>query len=453
MLGGATNNDSVYLVDSAKSSPTAPTSVSIQDACLGLIRSLMLNFAKDHVTNEVIAAFDVSALKCAREKLYKHLYPGKPYTYRGPNNNNSDRKKAISVFSSIYDKITELEGKEGVPSIVVPAEELHVLLRVKTCEGNHRVCDDKIEKLRSSFQEQIDDIKRLSQSYAKVAAVPNTGPVPPVVLSSSGGRGRIDSVKRKISDTEMGDVDDSVFVGDSDGYSYQRGMRRKMARKTSGQRKSGDKVADHFARGPPAAKQPQSASTHPQQKSRRGSVWGKGATSNSGFKGVAPNIPQVFVSRCDKGTTEDQIADHLTNEGIKVREVIQQSHEEAVYKSFVVTVEKHIDFKKLVSGDHVPEFVNVRPFRRPRDKNQQGGRFKPSGNVGGAPNSFTYYSQQVDELHEVEQECSRESIQLLAAQKLSEAQAVNGTVAHLNAVTAASSLHIPNDVSSRKPNE
>ena len=97
-------------------------------------------------------------------------------------------------------------------------------------------------------------------------------------------------------------------------------------------------------------------------------TWGKSeGTSSSGLRGV---VPDVFVSRLDVSTTPEMLKEHFITEGIEVSKVEQKSNNEAHFKSFKVSVKSAEDFDKLLSGDHIPKYTQVRKwiYYRKNDK-------------------------------------------------------------------------------------
>ena len=76
------------------------------------------------------------------------------------------------------------------------------------------------------------------------------------------------------------------------------------------------------------------------------------------------------MSRLDVSTTPEMLKEHFITEGIEVSKVEQKSNNEAHFKSFKVSVKSAEDFDKLLSGDHIPKYTQVRKwiYYRKNDK-------------------------------------------------------------------------------------
>lgn len=328
---------------------------------LAYIKSMMSNFDADHIERIIISSFDVAAIKSAREMLFHHSDPDKPYTYRGPNanpNQPTERAKAVHAFKGLFSQLQELDRNDKLPILACLSDDLHFLLRGKATSCNHSYCDEKF----THMQAQLDEIKRTFHTYTSIVSRPD--PIPSAI--STPMRERLGSAKRKISPEEVLDASpppNSEHEDDSEGFTYQRGYRKKLAKKA--RHGAAEDIADSS----------DSPFTRPPQKNRPEAVWGKDTANSSGFRGVPPrsqHVPQAFIFRCDRTvTTEAKVQAHLVNQGIKVLEVKLASHEQAVWKSFVVTVEKQEDYDKLLSGNYVPQYVCVRRYFPPRGDRMQ----------------------------------------------------------------------------------
>ena len=65
---------------------------------------------------------------------------------------------------------------------------------------------------------------------------------------------------------------------------------------------------------------------------------------------------------CRKDTSADIIKVHLERQALKVKSVVQKSHEDAARRSFKVSVEASDDFDKLLSCKFTPRYVKVKKY-------------------------------------------------------------------------------------------
>jgi hypothetical protein len=114
----------------------------------------------------------------------------------------------------------------------------------------------------------------------------------------------------------------------------------------------------------------------------------------------------------------------------------------------VLTVEKFIDFKKLISGDHIPPHVGVRKFNfKPQHNDVVSVSAAPGAQAvsGGSSSSLSSIARGLEELNSLEMEFSSghsNSVQIAAEVNNS----VQDSVSKVAAVTAASALQIPSDI-------
>ena len=94
---------------------------------------------------------------------------------------------------------------------------------------------------------------------------------------------------------------------------------------------------------------------------RRPPVYGtKKAQASSAYGGVAP---KVFIYRCRPSTSADDVLNDLMSDNLDIESVEVASHPTARFRSFIVTPKSYADFKKLMSGDFIPENVGFRQYR------------------------------------------------------------------------------------------
>ena len=152
----------------------------------------------------------------------------------------------------------------------------------------------------------------------------------------------------------MNSKEDNNSVKDSDGFVYPRDYQRKLDRRML---KSTSSVISREVNNQPIT----------QNKSKKPGVFGKSkSTKISSFKGVPREIPKAFIYRCAQQANEKDVSEWLIEEKINVTDVKLASHENAFFKSFIVSVNKKEDFDKLLTGEHLPEGIGVRRYYRPR---------------------------------------------------------------------------------------
>ena len=387
--------------------PTSANTI-ILNACLTMIHSLMLTVDRFKVREEILAAFDLDALKSAREALFSFVVPGGP-GFRGANH-SSDREKCIQCFESIYTKMSEVDATEVPVIFACPSRDLHLLPRKSAQNDSHAACTEKINQLHSHLQQQIDAIIHSSRSFTAVDATGRSADAPRVDRSTP-LRPRSESVKRKNSSEGLDDsLDKSVYEdAQEQGFTFQRDYRRKLARR-EGRSDVGNTVIPSVTGLQLPIQRNQSSMS---RKRPDTSITGKGQSSTSGFKGVPPKpryIPQVFIFRCDsESSTEEKVKAHLLGEHIKVLQVKQVSREGSFFKSFRVTVEKKEDFDKLMTGNHVPQYVKVRAWHySPKGEGSEGSGAKPdyfrAWEDRSPVDTITNYNRQVQELAELERQ-------------------------------------------------
>lgn len=118
---------------------------------------------------------------------------------------------------------------------------------------------------------------------------------------------------------------------------------------------------------------------HIRQNRRRERLMGtRSMSSNSRFQGAPPPKRQLFIYRAQRETTCEDICAHVEDLNLdspEIEKVECVSHDEAKYKSFVVTCSIET-FKVLLNGDLWPVGCGVRKYNPPRN-----GRERASGNA------------------------------------------------------------------------
>ena len=362
--------------DKDKGSASLPIQHVILNSTLTFIHSMMMSKDKSFIKEKTLAAFDWNALRRAHKCLFTTVNPDQHYGYNGPNQSD-DITKANDAFEKIFSKMKKLDGEASSFAYACPSDELHLL---PTCQIDvHDPCRSEFAKLHDDF----DELKRTFHSFTGLltrnqhtlsevestnTAVTNTvsmetaSPVSSAVAPVSGinpqVRDRLDSIrayrkKRKVS--VDGDDSSSYVSCDEDAVPDNGFQPPTWVTKRDNRRNKG-KEAQPMQNSPARPN-----STKPQQ--QRGIVWGKSKSSNtSSFRGVIPRVPQVFVSKCNPDSKEEEVKEFLIAESIKVTSVKRINHQYTNYASFIVSVEKNEDYLKLISGNHIPEGVCARRY-------------------------------------------------------------------------------------------
>ena len=99
-----------------------------------------------------------------------------------------------------------------------------------------------------------------------------------------------------------------------------------------------------------------------QPPTRSGRVFGSGTATNTSFRGAPPPKRDLFVSRVDPDTEEQDIINHLNNLGVMNFELYPISRENAPFKSFKLIV--NLPDKDIVmSPDVWPQDVCIQRYR------------------------------------------------------------------------------------------
>ena len=344
---GNDNDCSIVTESYPSNTPDKPV---ILDACLTYIKFSLKNHDQAYVQDVVIEKFVLSAIRDARERLFRYCAPTVKYDYRGPLKSSHPRVKSLHALQYIFTKLKELDSINQVPSIACPSDQLQSLLQI----NERRLHDDRLQKLEG----EINGLKQLSSSHNDlknlVTSLLNSRQVPisqPVNDDPQRSRSASVSVKRK---SESNQPSPDVMEVESEGEfklpSYQR---KQLERRDLKRQRLDIPIPGALAQSTPKRLPPK-----PQ------AVWGKSSTSaNTGFGGA---VPQAFIFSCAIDTEPEKVKSHLITRGIKVTDVKLASHKDAFRKSFVITVESISDYESLLSGEHIPKFVRVREYIPPR---------------------------------------------------------------------------------------
>ena len=343
----------------------------ILNACLSFIHSLMLTKNKGFVQEETLSGFDLQEIKKARKVLFIFCEPTEKYAYNGPNQ-SSDREKATHAFETTFKKMKELDAAQNKIVFACPSHELHLL--PQKVADIHSPCRLEFERMQNDLQE----LKRTFHSFTNILTSKQSLPVPnlglglndistePAPAISAQMRERINSSssmgkRRKLSENADDYISCEEDADNDDSFQFQGPQRRKIARRD---KKIDDKSASPAQKSAAVTTRRSSPILNTTRlQNKREAVWGKGkSNAASSFRGVPLKVPQSFLYKCDPGSEEGDVKEHLKSEGIKVTSVKQISNVSARYKSFVVSVEKREDFDKLISGLHIPESVGVRRY-------------------------------------------------------------------------------------------
>ena len=326
----------------------------ILNACLAYIKFLMHSRDKLFTVNAVCSKFDLNSIKAAREIIYKLMNPESDYSYRGPNGAKTDREKSVHALEGILAMLKSLDQNGGLNvTFACPSDQLFLILEDtnETSSGNF-VNSSRFRDLENKVAE-IDMLKSaiidLQSTISSVISLPNklsTGAgdsgFPPLSRDRSSSnvsvkRSRIDSAEEEVST-----VDNQGFVLPK---KQQKKLKLREMQSTSGTGTYAKLVKDGTPKPTTSKKQ---------------FTWGKALDKSSvGLRGA---VPDVFLFRCDSGTTPIMVENHLSNEGISIAKIEQKSSSEARFKSFKISPQSVDDFDKLISGDHIPRYMKVREW-------------------------------------------------------------------------------------------
>ena len=88
---------------------STPDKPVILDACLTYIKFSLKNHDQAYVQDVVIEKFVLSAIRDARERLFRYCAPTVKYDYRGPLKSSHPRVKSLHALQYIFTKLKELD--------------------------------------------------------------------------------------------------------------------------------------------------------------------------------------------------------------------------------------------------------------------------------------------------------------------------------------------------------
>ena len=356
-----------------------PVKRVIMNSCLAITKFHMSTRDKLFTQNAVCEKCDFNDLMKAREIIYTFCHPDTNYKYAGPRG-GSERDRITKVFNDVYTKLLELDAKDQTPMIVLPSEELGVFLKDDQPQMNQRM--GKIENETSSLKDEVRDLKAAFQSYMGNLPSSSTFPGNPVTPKPMPAiplahRQRLFSEtslkKRRLDGGKSETISSEIDSDDDNEFSMQRHQKEKLRsdnRRTAKNKQTlespagaGKLMSDVLISGP------QKFDTN--VKSRPKSTWGKCQSPSNGFKG---SVPEIFIHNCEHEVIAATVETHLKKKGLDIIKVIQVSNPSNWKKSFKVTTRSYEDYRKLLSGEHVPMGVGVRRFRAPRGNDNSGVR-------------------------------------------------------------------------------
>ena len=133
---------------------------TIVNAVLSLMHGLSIQNDKSIISEAIVSRFDLSALKKAREVLFKTVDPVEKFTaYNGPQR-GSDRDKVMGAFDSVYTRMMKLDADDQMPIFLCPSEDLPTMLTHSA--ANHTACNITFSILDAG----INSIKSTVQSIS-----------------------------------------------------------------------------------------------------------------------------------------------------------------------------------------------------------------------------------------------------------------------------------------------
>ena len=340
-----------------------PGNKPILNAVLALMKYLRSHRDKEHIYNVILSRFNLEALKEAREIIYTYSDPEERYAYRGPYNVSNPREKCAHAFDGIFVKMDELDGKDLMPVIACPSDDMALLLSL---HNDPVAVDDRFKKLENEVSEMR---KVLAVVTSSAQAAPGDGKSWPGLSSiQPSTRNRLLSESNKRRRTDAGETPGSESEVESSAEDHvpkDLDQRRKWT-KVSYSRKLSQNVPSKSNEENPGVK----------KNNRPKATWGKSKTAASVDLSGPP--PEIFMMNCRKTIEEENVRRHFESHGITLVEVKKASHDDARRNSFVLTMANRDDYNKILSGDLIPQDVGVRTYvSRPRRFNPGAGQSNP----------------------------------------------------------------------------
>ena len=466
--GNHVPHESCLPVDGGKPAQPANRPI-IFHGLLAYMHSLVMQKDKLYVQNIILDAFGYIHIREAREVLFKCLSKDR-YVYQGPRGNTSDRNKQVHAFDGLYDKMIMMKRDDSVdvPIFAIPSDQLSSILDL-ALKVNHAPCEARFNHLETDFK----DMKKTFQDVANMMMSPQDAVPPRITVQASPAsaipmeiRSRLSStgsLKRKSVSEDAADTtaDFESCESDGDAFELPAAQRRKIARiakknASSPKPKSGDsyrarvennRVQAGNNRVQAGNNRVQGGNNRAQGGNkkdwRKGMVWGKNNSQPGSSFGA--KVPEIFISHCDSGATEDAVKQYLLKEHINITNVRQASHERAWYKSFVVTVAKKEDYDKMLTGAHVPQDVGVKRYYTPRS----------ASGVRSSGEMTSWYKSTYKPLDELElPEVAALPLESAAQLQMDDSPSASQmTDDEQTARSMATALDMPADADSRKPND
>ena len=335
------------LEDAGKKSLQGTT---LLNPCLALMKHLMSCRDKEHIQNVICSRFSLDALKEAREILYTYSDPEERYVYRGPNKVVNVRDRCSHAFDGIFSKLGELDGKDKMPKIACPSEDMGLLLSLHSdpiaVDDRFRALEKQTKDLQQRFQELASTIVNNDNEFPRLQVPSGIQPSTRTRLASENGKRRR---------TEEGETpgSDTEYDSSMEDFTLPHGQLKKLARRSYRSQ----------AIKPPVENSLNSKGNE-RKFTRPKATWGKSNGVSSGNLCGPP--PEIFMMNCRNIIQEENVLEHFKSHNINLVEVKKRSHENARKHSFILTVSNREDYNKILSGDLIPEDVGVRRYRPAR---------------------------------------------------------------------------------------
>ena len=320
---------------------------------------------KVFIQEAVVAGFNIKSIKAAREALFTNCEPDERYVYRGPKL-STKLEKANHAFETLFIKMKSLDATGKMPILACPAEDIKWLPQSRKDE--HEVCseqilkmDTEIQELKSTFHKFACDIaarvpfveENLPSTTHHASAVPDRFRERAESTSSS--------KKRRLSTESY--IEENL--GGERNFEFPKLQRRKLARRAAKEPAPGE-FSQKLSYASAAANNGIEPSVKRDKKKREGVCGKKKSDTSASLVGCPRWVPEVFLYMCKPSTEAEDVKKYLLEEELGIKEVTQASHVNSKSKSFIVSVDSFSDFQKLMSGAHIPEYVYVRRYWRPR---------------------------------------------------------------------------------------
>ena len=315
--------------------------VTIENACLGFIRSQLLRLDHHEVMLSTVLKFGLEEIKLARESLFRHTGT-KSYSYQGLKDPSSPHKRGMHCVGSIIAKFEELNKSGQQINIVVSASDLYrLVIMFQNCGPaveSHGKMDPNLTEQLSKLQSDVKYLKSLPHNI-------NPAAMPTPRYSSSAVKNRKELIR-------------SVNVNTPN-------KRRRIEESVSDNSVSTTPAKEGATNVPPPS--PWNTASYKRNGRRPG--------SQPPLRGKPPPAQstdhEVFLFRYNEQATKEDVLTYFKNEGVSAYHIRYRCHESSETKCFVMKIRNRSDYVKVIMS--LPEYTGCRwyvagPPPQPEDK-------------------------------------------------------------------------------------